>query len=109
MALFKKKLLIKVLDGSKVQTRRTHIRQWKVGKAYGIRDKLFEKPQGHILITRKFEQRLGEISETDAQKEGFENRAEFMKAWTMIYGSWNNEQVVTAYEFTLIQEDDKDA
>lgn len=102
MAFFKKYLLAKVLDGSKVQTRRTHRRMWTVGRAYAVRDKLFAKPAGKILILRRFGQRLGEISEEDAQKEGFKNRAEFMKAWKEIYGEWSTEQVVVVYEFKLV-------
>jgi len=101
MALFKKPLLQLVLEGKKVQTRRTHRRMWKVGKTYGIRDKLFVKPEAKILILRRFGQRLGDITEEDAQKEGFENREEFMKAWTEIYGQWLPDQVVVAYEFKL--------
>ncbi|MCJ7559193.1 hypothetical protein MUO79_01065 [Candidatus Bathyarchaeota archaeon] len=103
MALFKRKLLAKVLDGSKVQTRRTHRRMWAVGQVYSIRDKLFAKPEAKILITRRFGQCLGEISETDAQKEGFKNKAEFMKAWNEIYGKTDENEVVVVYEFKLLE------
>lgn len=103
MALFKKHLLAKVLDGSKVQTRRTHRRMWTVGRAYAVRDKLFAKTEAKILILRRFGQRLGEISEEDAQKEGFENKEEFIKTWTAIYGQWLPDQVVIAYEFKLVE------
>jgi hypothetical protein len=66
---------------------------------------LFAKSEAKILILRRFGQRLGEISEEDARKEGFENRAEFMKAWTEIFGFWNPEQIIVAYEFRLLKAD----
>jgi len=75
---------------------------WTVGKAYGIRDKLFAKPEAKILILRRFGQRLGEISEEDAQKEGFKNKEEFMKAWAEIYGKTDENEVVIVYEFKLV-------
>lgn len=92
-----------MLDGTKVQTRRTHKHTWKIGKTYSIRDKWFSKPQGHILITRKFKQRLSDITEEDAKKEGFTGIEEFKQAWTEIYGpgSWNPNLIVTAYEYKL--------
>ncbi|MCJ7768062.1 ASCH domain-containing protein [Candidatus Bathyarchaeota archaeon] len=105
MALFKRKLLAKVLDGSKVQTRRTHRRMWTVGKVYGIRDRLFAKPEARILILRRFGQRLGEISKEEARKEGFETLDEFKAAWKEIYGQWQPDQVVVAYEFKLLKAD----
>jgi hypothetical protein len=103
MAIFKRRLLALVLQGTKVQTRRISRRMWTVGKAYGIRDRWFTKPQGHILITRRFKQRLAEISLDDVRKEGFQSMGEFQEAWTKIYGSWNPEQTVTAYEFKLLK------
>jgi hypothetical protein len=105
MALFKRPLLKLVLEGKKTQTRRTHRRMWTVGRAYGIRDKLFAKPEAKILILRRFGQRLGEISQEDAQKEGFETLDEFKIAWKEIYGQWQPGQVVIAYEFKLLKAD----
>jgi hypothetical protein len=102
MALFKKPLLQLVLEGKKTQTRRTHRRMWTVGKAYSIRDRLFAKTEAKILILRRFGQRLEEISEEDAIKEGFNNKTEFLKAWNEIYGKIDENEVVVVYEFKLI-------
>lgn len=106
MALFKRKHLLKIVAGEKTQTRRTHVREWKVGKTYGLRDRWFTAPQGHITITRKFRQRLGEISEADVRAEGYSNLAEFQKAWEEIYGPWDPQQIVTAYEFKTARKTD---
>jgi hypothetical protein len=103
MALFKRKHVEFILQGRKTQTRRIHSHEWRVGRCYSIRGRLLDKPEGHIIITRKFKQQLGDISEVDAQKEGYSNLEEFKQIWTDINGSWNPEQIVTAYEFKLLK------
>ena len=101
MALFKRRLIQKVRSGEKTQTRRTHKRTWKLGKTYSIRASYFGKPEGHIKITKKFQQKLGEISPEDVKKEGFNSLEEFRKAWIEINGSWDPEQIVIVYEFRV--------
>lgn len=102
MPVFKRHLLRKVLEGHKTQTRRTHKRTLTVGRTYGIRSTRFEKSQGHITITRRFQQKLGDVTEEDAKKEGFKDLKEFKQEWIKIYGSWIPDQIVTAYEFHLV-------
>jgi len=102
MAIFKKELLAKVLDGSKVQTRRAHKHLWKVGKAYSARCRWFTKTEAKILILRRFRQRLDEISQEDVKKEGYQKLEDYQKAWKEFYGEWSPEQVVTVYEFKLL-------
>jgi hypothetical protein len=46
-------------------------------------------------------QKLGEISSEDVKKEGYNSLEEFKQIWMEINGSWNPEQIVTAYEFKL--------
>jgi len=104
MALFKRKHIKKILEGKKTQTRRIHKHTWKVGKVYSIRDRWFSKPQGHILIIRKFRQRLEDISLEDVKKEGYNSLREFRRVWEEIHGSWDPEQVVTVYEFKLCED-----
>lgn len=107
MALFKRKHIKKIFEGRKTQTRRIHKHTWKVGKVYGIRDRWFRKPQGYILITRKFRQRLGDISLEDIKKEGYNSLREFRRAWEEIHGSWDPEQVVIVYEFKVVSKTGK--
>lgn len=108
MAIFKRKHLDLVLQGTKTQTRRIHKRLWKVGRTYAVRDRWFSKPAGRILITRRFRQRLGDITLRDVRKEGYETLESYKKAWEEIYGqgSWNPELVVTVYEFVLQHPED---
>lgn len=103
MALFKRKLIPLIISGQKTQTRRLHKHGWKVGCTYKIKDQYYCKGLGTIKITRRFKQRLGDISEQDARKEGFKDRAEFMSAWIQINGSWNPDVVLTVYEFILTE------
>jgi len=101
MTIFKRRHLRKVLSGDKTQTRRSHRRTWKIGKTYAIRDRWFSKPQGHITVTRKFRQRLGDVSNEDIRKEGFSSLEEFKQEWTELHGSWNPNEIVNCYEFKL--------
>jgi len=50
---------------------------------------------------KKYSQKLGEISEAEARKEGFNSLEEFKEAWIKIIGQWNPSLEVVAYEFKL--------
>jgi hypothetical protein len=103
MVLFKTHLLALVLQGRKTQTRRTSRYELTVGRIYTVKTNLYGQPQGYIKITQKYRQRLGDVSEPEAKAEGFNSIEEFQKAWKAINGSWNPEQIVTAYEFELVE------
>jgi hypothetical protein len=89
LALFKRCLIPLILSGQKTQTRRAHKRGWIIGHTYKIKDQYLSKGLGTIKITRSFKQRLGNISEQDAQKESFKDRAEFIQTWISINEAWN--------------------
>jgi len=76
-----------------------------MGKTYGIRASYFGKPEGHIKILKKFQQKLGDISPKDVKKEGFNTLEEFRRAWEEINGkgSWDPEQMVIVYEFVYLE------
>lgn len=103
--LFKKHHVKKILEGRKTQTRRTGSRKYRVRRCYGIRCQWFQKSIANIIIRRRFEQKLGEISLEDIKKEGYQNIWEFCRAWEEINGpgSWDPEQLVTVYEFELVR------
>ena len=102
MVLFKRPLLFLVLQGRKTQTRRVHKHQLALGRVYGIRSMWFEKSKGYIRITGKFYQKLGDISQEDVRKEGFQSLEDFKRAWESIHGVWQPEQAVIVYEFELV-------
>jgi len=103
--LFKKHLIKRIQERRKTQTRRISRRKYRVDRTYSIRDNWFGKPQCHIHITRRFEQKLGEISPEDIKKEGFNSLEEFRRVWEEINGkgSWDPEEMVIVYEFELVQ------
>ncbi len=106
MALFKRKHVELILRGRKTQTRRIHRHEWKIGHVYGVKDQWFGKPVAHIMVVRKFRQRLGDISAGDLEKEGYCSPQEFQRVWEEIHGkgSWKPELIVTVYEFKVVSE-----
>jgi hypothetical protein len=99
--LFKADLLAKVLSGQKTQTRRIGKKQYTVGSIQPVSNG-YTKPAGYIKILKKYRQPLCCISEKEAKKEGFNSIDEFRQAWLKINGTYNPDQVVTVYEFTLV-------
>ena len=50
------------------------------------------KGKAKVLITRKFKQRLGDITPKEIKKEGFDTLEEFQAAWVQIHHGWNPNQ-----------------
>ena len=93
-----------ILQGKKTQTRRIWKRiKVKKGGIYKIRRHIFSKKHyGLIQVTNIRKEKLGDITEEDAKKEGCSSVAEFKKVWKEIYGKWNPEQEVYVIEFKLL-------
>jgi hypothetical protein len=91
----------KILEGRKTQTRRRSRYQLKVGRVYGIKDNWFSNPAACVRITRRFKQRLGDISPEDVRKEGYDSFEDFQAAWIKLHASWKSNDVITVYEFEL--------
>jgi len=103
MIAFKRPLLSLILQGRKTQTRRIPNKyQLQEGRIYPIIDNWTEGPKAYIRITRKFYQKLGEISLEDVRKEGFQNLEDFKATWKSIYGAWQPDLTVIAYEFEVV-------
>lgn len=103
--LFKKPLLEKILSGQKTQTRRS-IKKKRGARVYSVGDKMgvragYTKYTAYVIITKRVRQKLGNISEIDAQKEGFSSIEEFKQIWIKLYGKWRPNTVVWVYEFKL--------
>ena len=106
--LFKKPLLEKILKGEKTQTRRPmerkpRIHVCRVHERVGVRAG-YTKFVAYIVIKKRFQQRVGNISAEEAKKEGFLSIEEFKRAWAALYG-WNPSQLVWVYEFELAKPD----
>lgn len=103
MVLFKKRLLELVLQGRKTQTRRLHKHRLRPGRVYQARDRYTGPPQAFIKVKRRFEQRLGDMTEEEARAEGVQDLADFQELWKSINGDYDPNQVVTTYEFELAE------
>jgi hypothetical protein len=99
--MFKRELLDLVISGKKTQTRRLHKRVLKVGRIYALKRSWIEFTGDYIKIIRVTRQKLSEVNEDEAGKEGFGSIEEFQKAWIRINGSWNPEMEVIVYDFEL--------
>ena len=81
--LFKKDHVELILSGKKTQTRRT----WKKRRAVpgrvhkAKREMLSTEYFAKLLILRVWKEKVGDISERDAMKEGFQNAREFLKVF----------------------------
>ena len=107
MPIFKRKHLNLILQGTKTQTRRISRYRLKIGKAYAARSKMLEPAQARIRIIRAWRQQLRNLTPEDIRKEGFNSFTEFRQAWIEIYGTWNPDQIVAAYEFRLLTQKQK--
>ncbi len=103
--LFKRHLAARVKAGTKTQSRRVSKIRYREGSIQPIQENYKPgKAKDHIKINRRYEQKLGDMTEEQAKAEGFQSLEEFQKEWDAITKQpWNPEQFVTVYEFTLIE------
>lgn len=97
---------------TKTQTRRPFTTQkrydwWKIGSKHVMttgyrKDKQFGKMQ--LIAKRK--ERLGDITEEDARKEGYASVEAFKKIWIEIYGEWTPELDVIVLDFEVVIENE---
>jgi len=104
VVLYKKDSREKILTRKKTQTRRRQPRRMlRVGKIYRIKKDWYTWTHNQIRITRRFKQRLGDITHKEIKKEGFDSLEDFKDAWESINGKWDPDEVVIVYEFKLVQ------
>ena len=101
--MFKRELLDLVISGKKTQTRRRHKNPLKEGRIYAVKRNWLEATGEYIRITKVYPQKLGDVSEEEAIKEGFSGLDKFREAWIRINGNWDPEMEVTVYEFELAE------
>ena len=101
--MFNKELLDLVLSGRKTQTRRLHRRALKEGRVYALKRSWFKSTGDYVKITGVTRQRLRDVTEEDAWKEGFKSLEEFRAAWIEINGSWEPDTEVVVYDFELAE------
>jgi hypothetical protein len=100
--LFKRLFISKIREGFKTQTRRLKKPRLTLGKIYNLRENYKSVLPDKILITDLFQQFLGEISQEDIHKEGFESKQQFIEVWTEIYGYYDPNDLIWVIEFQYI-------
>lgn len=102
--MFKKHHLEMVLAGTKTMTRRFHKRPLKAGRVYQLKHDWYHTIPVWIEILKAYPERLGDISEEDAHKEGGYTIETFKDVWRDINRKWTPDLFVTVYEFRVVDE-----
>lgn len=102
--IFKPVLLKAIFDGRKTMTRRPGVTRYEVGKRYAIQPGMARPMVGRIEIVSIRTEFLGNITEDEARREGFDSRSAFVDYWTDLYGGFGGDGVVTRIEFQLVEQ-----
>jgi hypothetical protein len=86
------------LSGRKTQTRRLHKSLRKVGSRQACKYDFLGKPFCFVVIKRCFQQKLGDVSDSEISQEGFTSRQEFIEYFGDKYDPG---LVVVVYEFEV--------
>lgn len=80
----------------------------KVGGTYACKTNYYQKRSDCpiILVLYMRQERLGDINDKGARKEGYLNVEDFKKAWIDINGIWEPDVVVTVVGFSYLEEND---
>lgn len=99
MILFKKRFIDPILSGAKTQTRRVGKRRWNVGSIHQARTSYVSEAFAHLRILDVRQERVGDITETDARAEGVGSVEEFVRLWPTINGEWDPDLAVWVVTF----------
>ena len=99
--LWKESYLPLLLSGTKTATRRTKRPLVKEGRSYFIRSGFFTHLPEKIKVDQLYTQKLGDMDERDAMKEGASSLKDYITEWEKLYGKWNPDQIVWVVEFHL--------
>jgi hypothetical protein len=88
-----------IYSGNKTAVRQQHRNGAKAGMRLRAVFKSFSIVD--LIITTVYNQRLGEMNDDDAQKEGYESLNQFKKAWNQEHPlrKWNPEQNIWVIEW----------
>jgi hypothetical protein len=100
--LFKKHMLLKIRDGTKTATRRPIKPMVKEGGKYHLKTELFKVHPDSIRVNRLYQQPLGEMTQADAQREGYSTLREFQDEWISLFKAYDPEQTIWVAEFQYL-------
>jgi hypothetical protein len=101
--LWKKHYVPMILSGKKTATRRVKRPTVKVGSTYNIKTGFFDHLPERIHIDALYTQKLGDITDGDAMREGVEGLQGFIEEWRALTGAWSPDDSVWVVEFHLAE------
>ena len=104
--LFKLEHKKMILEGTKTVTRRVWKKPMvKIGGIYKAKLKMLSKEYfAKIRILNYTKQELGDMTDEDANKEGYTDLMAFHDKWIEINGNWIDNMIVDVIEFELVKE-----
>lgn len=95
-----------ILFGAKIATRR----RWKVRRAvpgglHWAQTNRFDPDTrfARLKVLEVYKERLGDMTDRDARKEGCRNLKAFRKVWKSLHGTWDPDEEVYVVEFEVVQ------
>ena len=101
--IFKPELITSIQVGSKTMTRRRLPCPYKAERSYAVQPGRGKRHVFHIWPYAIREERLGDITNEDAEREGFRNVSEFVDYWMGLYGAYNPHERVAVIEWAAVE------
>lgn len=102
MILFKPEHVDLILAGEKTETRRLGKKRWNVGAVHLCGTKLFGGTFARVKILDVYEERLGDMGQTDIAAEGYAGK-DYKAAWERINKKpWDDDEVVWVVMFEVV-------